>query len=818
MTTTAHTTTAHTTAESGQAARAAAAPAGTPTKVTQGVRGTKGGIGESTLRPDGTLKVTGEFAYSSDMWHEDMLWGQILRSPVAHAEIVSIDTSEALAQAGVYAVLTYDDLPTEVKNYGLEIQDTPVLAHRVVRHHGEPVAVVAADHPETARRAAAKIKVEYRELPVVTDEASALAPDAPVLHPGRDDHHAGHVPHPNIVHRQPIIRGDVESARARADVIVEGEYTFGMQDQAFLGPESGLAVPAEDGGVDLYIATQWLHSDLRQIAPVLGLPEEKVRMTLSGVGGAFGGREDLSMQIHACLLALRTGKPVKIVYNRYESFFGHVHRHPAKLYYEHGATKDGKLTHMKCRIVLDGGAYASASPAVVGNAASLSAGPYVIDDVDIESIALYTNNPPCGAMRGFGAVQACFAYEAQMDKLAAKLGMDPVEFRRLNAMEQGTIMPTGQPVDSPAPVAELLRRVKARPLPPERQWETTAGADVRALPGGLSNTTHGEGVVRGVGYAVGIKNVGFSEGFDDYSTARVRMEVINGEAVATVHTAMAEVGQGGVTVHAQIARTELGVTQVTIHPADTRVGSAGSTSASRQTYVTGGAVKNSCELVREKVLELGRRKLGTYHPAWAHAELLLEGGKVVTDNGEVLADLVDVLEDETVEVEAEWRHRPTEPFDLRTGQGNGHVQYSFAAHRAVVEVDTELGLVKVIELACAQDVGKALNPLSVVGQIQGGTTQGLGMAVMEEIVVDPKTAKVKNPSFTDYLIPTILDTPTIPVDVLELADDHAPYGLRGIGEAPTLSSTPAVLAAIRAATGLELNRTPVRPEHLTGTA
>ncbi|GGU25167.1 xanthine dehydrogenase subunit D [Streptomyces lavendofoliae] len=796
--------------------RVAAAPAGTPTKVTQGSR-TKGGIGESTLRPDGTLKVTGEFAYSSDMWHEDMLWGQILRSTVAHAEIVSIDTSEALAQAGVYAVLTYEDLPTEVKNYGLEIQDTPVLANGRVRHHGEPVALVAADHPETARRAAAKIKVEYKELPVVTDEASATAPDAPLLHPGRDDHHAGHVPHPNIVHRQPIVRGDADEAAKKADVIVSGEYVFGMQDQAFLGPESGLAVPAEDGGVDLYVATQWLHSDLRQIAPVLGLPEEKVRMTLSGVGGAFGGREDLSMQIHACLLALRTGKPVKIVYNRFESFFGHVHRHPAKLWYEHGATKDGKITHMRCRIVLDGGAYASASPAVVGNASSLAVGPYVVDDVDIEAIALYTNNPPCGAMRGFGAVQACFAYEAQMDKLAKKLGMDPVEFRRLNAMEQGTLMPTGQPVDSPAPVAELLRRIKARPLPPERQWESTEGADVRALPGGLSNTTHGEGVVRGVGYAVGIKNVGFSEGFDDYSTAKVRMEVINGEAVATVHTAMAEVGQGGITVHAQIARTELGVTQVTINPADTQVGSAGSTSASRQTYVTGGAVKNSCELVREKVLEIGRRKLGTHHPAWATAELLLEGGKVVTDGGEVLADLVDVLEDEVVEIEAEWRHRPTEPFDLRTGQGNGHVQYSFAAHRAVVEVDTELGLVKVIELACAQDVGKALNPLSVIGQIQGGTTQGLGVAVMEEIIVDPKTAKVKNPSFTDYLIPTILDTPTIPVDVLELADDHAPYGLRGIGEAPTLSSTPAVLAAIRNATGLELNKTPVRPEHLTGT-
>ncbi|MEU5599677.1 molybdopterin cofactor-binding domain-containing protein [Streptomyces sp. NPDC020298] len=801
---------------------------GAPTKLTQGTP-TKGGIGESTLRPDATLKVTGEFAYSSDMWHEDMLWGQILRSTVAHAEIVSIDTGEALATPGVYAVMTYDDLPTDVRNYGLEIQDTPVLAHGKVRHHGEPVAIVAADHPETARRAAARIRVEYRELPVITDEASATAPDAVLVHDNRTDLPQsqlrstggtpiiGHVPHPNIVHRQPIVRGDADEAAKRADVIVTGEYHFGMQDQAFLGPESGMAVPEEDGGVHLYIATQWLHADLRQIAPVLGLPEDKVRMTLSGVGGAFGGREDLSMQIHACLLALRTGKPVKIVYNRFESFFGHVHRHPAKLYYEHGATKDGRLTHVKARIVLDGGAYASSSPAVVGNAASLGIGPYQVDDVDIEAIALYTNNPPCGAMRGFGAVQACFAYEAQMDKLARKLGMDPVELRQLNAMEQGTIMPTGQPVDSPAPVAELLRRVKAMPMPPERQWESSEGADVRQLPGGLSNTTHGEGVVRGVGYAVGIKNVGFSEGFDDYSTAKVRLEVIAGEPVAVVHTAMAEVGQGGVTVHAQIARTELGVAQVTIHPADTQVGSAGSTSASRQTYVTGGAVKNSCELVREKVLELGRRRFGTYHPAWATAELLLEGGKVVTDAGEVLADLADVLEGEAVEVEAEWRHRPTEPFDLRTGQGNGHVQYSFAAHRAVVEVDTELGLVKVVELACAQDVGKALNPLSVLGQIQGGTTQGLGIAVMEEIIVDPKTAKVKNPSFTDYLIPTILDTPTIPVDVLELADDHAPYGLRGVGEAPTLSSTPAVLAAIRNATGLELNRTPVRPEHLTGT-
>ncbi|KRV51325.1 xanthine dehydrogenase subunit D [Wenjunlia vitaminophila] len=788
----------------------------TPTDLAQ--RG-HGGVGESASRPDGVLKVTGEFAYASDLWARDMLWGHTLRSPHAHAEIVSVDTTEALSVPGVHAVLTHADLPAAT-HYGLEIPDQPVLAGDVVRYHGEPVALVAADHPETARRAAARIRVEYAELPLVTDESTATAPGAPVLHPNRSDHYADRVPHPNVVHHQPVRRGDLAAAKARAEVVVTGEYELGMQDQAPLGPESGLAVPAEDGGVDLYVATQWLHVDREQLAPVLGLPRELVRLTLSGVGGAFGAREDLSMQAHACLLALRTGRPVKMVYSRDESFVGHVHRHPARLRYEHGATRDGRLVYVRGRIVLDGGAYASSSPAVVGNAASLGLGPYVCDTVDIEALALYTNNPPCGAMRGFGAVQACFAYESQMDRLAAELGMDPVSLRQLNAMSQGATMPTGQPVDAPAPVAELLRLVRDRPLPPPRQWETAVGTgtgfDLRALPGGLSNTTRGEGVVRGVGYAVGIKNVGFSEGYDDYSTARVRLEVVNGEPVVLVHTAMAEVGQGGVTVQAQIARTELGVAKVVLHPADTRVGSAGSTSASRQTYMTGGAVRNTCLLVREEVLRLGRERLGDTHPGWRGDGLWLRDGAVVTAGGEVLADLAQVLGDDVIDLEREFRHRPTEPLDPENGQGFGHVQYSFCAHRAVVEVDAELGLVKVVELAAAQDVGRAMNPQAVVGQIHGGSVQGLGLAVMEEIVV-ADGARVRNPSFTDYLIPTILDTPTMPVDVLELADEHAPYGLRGIGEAPTLSSTPAVVAAIRAATGLALRRVPVRPEHLTGT-
>ncbi len=767
------------------------------------------GIGGSPLRPDGTLKVKGEFAYSSDLWHEDMLWGMALRAPHARARILSVDISEAVAQPGVYAVLTHEDIPGS-KLYGLEVVDQPALAIDQIRYHGEAVAIVAADHPETARRALAKIKVEYEVLPPIVTEEQCLDPET---------HGYVHEPHEaakytngahasgNVVHSQKVVSGlgVNDEVRALADVVVVGEYEVGMQDQAFLGPESGLAVPAEDGGIDLYIATQWLHVDRQQIAPVLGLPENKVRLTLAGVGGAFGGREDLSMQIHACLLAQRTGKPVKIVYSREESFFGHVHRHPAKMRYEHGATRDGKLVYMDARIVLDGGAYASASPAVVGNASSLSVGPYEIPNVNVLAIALYSNNPSCGAMRGFGAVQACFAYESQLDKLAVELGMDPVELRQLNAVSQGSIMPTGQEIDAPAPVAELLQKVKDLPLPHPNDFQ-----DVRGLPGALSNTSHGEGIVRGVGYAVGIKNVGFSEGFDDYSTARVRLEVIGGEPVAMVHTAMAEVGQGGVTVHGQIARTELGVERVTIQPANTEVGSAGSTSASRQTYMTGGAVKLAAEAVRNALFALGRERYG-----WTGNDLSLTGGKVVSATNGVLISIADLLGDQAIDLTREHHHRPTVAFDKETGQGFGHVQYTFCAHRAVVDVDVELGLVKVVELAAAQDVGKALNPLSVVGQIQGGSTQGLGLAVMEEIIT--RDGKVRNPSFTDYLIPTILDTPPQPVEIMELADPNAPYGLRGVGEAPTLSSTPAIVSAIRAATGLALNRVPVRPEHLTGT-
>ncbi len=724
-----------------------------------------------------------------------MIWGATLRSPHPHARIRSVSIAEALATSGVHAVLTCDDVPGQ-NAYGLDHADQPVLASDVVRYVGEPVALVAADHPEIARLAVGKIMVDYEVLDPVTDPVAALEPGAPRVH------QAG-----NLVRHLKVRKGDPVP---RADVVVTGTYQTAMQDQAFLGLESGLAVPDGEGGVELFVSTQWLHVDPQQVCAALGLPPDRVRLVLAGVGGAFGGREDLSMHIHACLLALHTGKPVKMVYSREESFFGHVHRHPGLLHYEHGANRDGTLVYVKATTYLDGGAYASSTSAVVANAGLMGAGPYVVPNVHIDVYGVYTNNPPCGAMRGFGTVQVAFGYESQMDRLAAALGMDPVEFRCRNAMELGSTGPTGQVIDAPAPVAEILRRVRAMPLP----GGAADPPDLRLLPGGVGNTTHGEGIVRGIGYAVGYKNVGYSEGFDDYSTASVRLEIVAGAPVASVHTAAAEVGQGLVTVEQQVVQTELGVADVVIVPMDTGIGSAGSTSASRQTYLTGGAVKAACEAVRERLLALVRQHVG---PDKAVFGLRLADGQVwasSVDPHEPLGPIAAFLGDEVIEETVQWRHRPTEPVDADTGQGRAHVQYAFAAHRAVVDVDTELGLVKVVALDCAQDVGRAITPQGVAGQIHGGSAQGLGLAVMEEVQV--RDGVIQNPSFTDYLIPTILDVPPMRIDVLEYPDPHAPYGLRGVGEPPAISSTPAIVAAIRAATGLDLARVPVRPSDITG--
>ncbi|HEX2156931.1 MAG TPA: xanthine dehydrogenase subunit D [Actinomycetes bacterium] len=744
------------------------------------------GLGESVLRPDAPAKTKGQFAFSSDLYLEGMLWGATLRSPHPSARIRSLDPAPALAIGGVHAVITNDDLWGS-RTYGLEHHDQPVFADQVVRYHGEPVAAVAADHPEIARRAAAAIAVDYEVTEPLVDAEAALT--APPIHPDG-----------NLFRHLKIRFGD---PGAQGEVTVEGDYEVGMQDQAFLGPESGLAVPSEDGGVELYVATQWLHVDRDQIAACLNLPREKVRLTLAGTGGAFGGREDLSMQIHACLLALVTRRPVKMVYSREESFFGHVHRHPARLWYRHHATAEGKLVKVEARMVFDGGAYASSSTAVISNACAFAPGPYYVPNAHVDGYAVRTNNPPCGAMRGFGAVQTSFAAEAQMDRLAAALGMDQVELRLANALKQHDQLITGQVIIGTAPVAECITACRDLPLPEP----LAADAPALSLPGGAGLTAEVRDVRRGVGFAVGFKNLGFSEGFDDYSTARVRLELgPDDQPLATVHVATVEVGQGFTTIAMQIARAELGVREVVVQTADTQVGSAGSTSASRQTMMSGGAIQMACSAVREVLLERAALDLHL-----APADMVLEEGELVTRDGTAGVPLADALKAGPIEATREFHHAPTEPLD-ENGQGNAHWSLAFAAHRAVVDVDPELGLVKVVQVATAQDIGRALNPLAVTGQVEGGIAQGIGLAVMEEIVLDQ--GKVRNPSFTDYLIPTALDMPPVVQTWIEQPERGVPYGAKGVGEPPTVSSTGAVVAAIRQATGLPLRRVPVRPDDI----
>jgi CO/xanthine dehydrogenase Mo-binding subunit len=494
-------------------------------------------------------------------------------------------------------------------------------------------------------------------------------------------------------------------------------------------------------------------------------------------------------------------------YSRAESFLGHVHRHPATIWMRHHATADGEIVKVEARYVFDGGAYASTSSAVLLNAITHTQGPYRCPNAVVDGWAVRTNHLPCGAMRGFGVVQACFAHESQLDKLAAACGIDPVDIRVRNAMHTGDRMITGQVLENVAPIERCLRETEALPFPDEPVGGHDG--DVMRLPGGAGRTADAGHVYRGIGYAAAMKNLMYSEGFDDYSTARCRLV----DGIATLKFATAEVGQGFVTLAPQIARDVLGVDEVVLDRIDTGVGSAGSSSASRQTWMSGGAVNAACVAVRDALLA---------HVAAQHgvdaATLRIDGTDVVDGSGALRIPVAEASAGVEFDETREYHHPPTEDLD-EDGQGNCHTAFAFVAHRAVVDVDPDLGLVKVVQVATAQDVGRVLNPLSVTGQVEGGIAQGLGLAVMEEIVqID---GKIRNASFTDYLLPTMLDMPPVVMSFVEEPEPLAPLGAKGVGEPPTISSTPAIVAAIRDAlrqAGREpnLDRVPVRPIDIIG--
>jgi CO/xanthine dehydrogenase Mo-binding subunit len=566
--------------------------------------------------------------------------------------------------------------------------------------------------------------------------------------------------------------------------VVTGTWELGRQDPGFLGLESALAVPGPDGGVTIHTATQDVFIDRAMVAMQLGLDPELVRITQSGMGGAFGGRERITLQAHVALAALRLGRPVKATYRRPESFAAHAKRHPARITLTLGARRDGELLFVEGKALLDGGAYGpAASSAVLGATCYYLAGPYRVPAVRITGDAVYTNNPVSGAMRGFGAPQACFAVESAMDLLATELGMNPVELRRRNALRPGDAFPTsGQLVPAWSPVAEVIDACAALPLP---------APDV-APAAGLRGR-----IRRGVGFAVGAKHAMYGEGEPEWSVASVRVD----HGGATVRTSAAECGQGLLGVLTQIATETLGGMPVAVPDGSTDDGYAGASSASRQTWMSGSAVRQAAEDAAAQLRERAARYFGT-DPAQVRVidgELRAPGRR---------ASLKDVLGSDVIEATATYHAPPTERGDPVTGAGNVHVSWMFVAHRAVVDVD-ELGQVAVRQIATAQDVGVALNPREVRGQLIGGTVQGMGLALMEDL--QAPDGEIVNGSFTGYLMPTAVDAPPVLTALVEVAEPRGPFGAKGVGEPPAVSSTPAVAAAIRAATGRGLTRVPVRP-------
>jgi xanthine dehydrogenase D subunit len=745
-------------------------------------------VGRSVARPDVPPKIDGSFEYSNDVAVPGMLFCATVRSVHAHARILGIDTAAIAADPSVTACLTAADVPGDLY-IGHITADQPVLADGIVRCEGEPLAIVIATSQESAWAAAERVVVRYEPLPVVSDPRRALEDDAPRVHPGG-----------NLVHRVHLRNGDGDGADGTADVIVEGHWATARQDQAFLGPESAVAVPDADGGVTLHLATQDLHTDLRQIAAALALPEPMVRLRMSGIGGAFGGREDITLQVHLCMAALATGRPVKTTYRRGESFLAHPKRHPTHMRYRMGADRDGTLRFVDAHIVLDGGAYASTSVPVASSAAYFAAGPYRVPSVHVVAESVYTNNPISGAMRGFGAVQACFGMESTMDLLAAELGIDPVELRRRNALRTGDRFPTsGQLIVGPAPVRELIDACAALPLPVEEP------DDPFSVPGGRGGTARGEvdgrDRRRGVGFALGVKNHLYGWGMREHSTATVALDRHGVE----VRSAAAEVGQGIGSALAQIASDALGGVEVRVAHATSEFGYAGSSSASRQTFISGGAVLEAASRMATRV----RSTLA----AGGHDVELADGAVLIDGVRHEWAELWDErrLGDAPIVETATFDAPATEPGDEH-GQGDVHVGWMFVAHRAIVDVDVDLGLMRVAQVATAQEVGTAINPREVRGQINGGIAQGLGLAVMESL--EARDGLVRNATFTDYLIPTAADMPATEIAILEVADPGAPLGLKGVGEPPSLSSTPAIAAAVRAATGRPVTRVPIRPDDL----
>ena len=726
-------------------------------------------IGKSVSRVDALGKVTGEAMFPGDIDMPHQAYMKILFAGRPHAIIHRLDTSAAERVPGVLGVFTAKDVP--VNEYGLNLNDQPVLcgpgsskphAERV-RFVGDQLAVVVAESEEIAAEATKLIEVEFEDLPIITDPEQAMQEGALRLHPDREN---------NILHHNRIRKGDVEAGFAESAVVIETEYRTPAQEHAFLQPEAGLAYIDDEGRVTVEVAGQWVHEDQRQIAHALDLPVDKVRVKYPAIGGAFGGREDMSVQIVLALAAWRLhargiDRPIKIIWSREESIFGHNKRHPFVIRAKWGATAQGKLLAAEVRLIQDGGAYAYTSIKVLGNATLMCTGPYLIPNVKVDAYSVYTNHIPGGAFRGFGGPQAAFAAEMQIEKLAEALELDPVELRARNVIKEGDLLS----VESPLPEGVTMDRV-IESCAEGAGWTRTSGK-WEAPEIEQPDEPH---LRRGIGFACGFKNVGFSLGHPDECWATVELHGRAEIEEVVLRHAGAEVGQGAHTVLVQMAAEAAGVplSKVRLDPSDTATSeNSGSASASRMTFMAGHAIRGAVEAAMVKWQE----------------------------------------EDPPAIAKYQYRPPPTTSYDSETGQSEPNFAYGYVAEAATVEVDTEIGAVRILDVVCADDVGRVINPQGVQGQIEGAIVQAAGYAILEDF--KQEGGEVQTGRFSTYLIPGIWDIPErVHPIILEYEDPGGPWGVRGMAEMPFIPLTPAVTAAIHNALGVWYDEFPLTPERV----
>lgn len=728
-------------------------------------------VGKSLPRVDALGKVTGRTPYSGDLSMKGMLFMKLLFAERPHARVKWIKTSRAEAAPGVVAVYTSKDVP--LNEYGLQWQDQPVLCgpipqggkpgSDVVRFVGDQVAAVVANSEAEAAAAVKLIEVGYEDLPVLTDPEEAMKPDAPRIHEEIGDS--------NICVHYKIRKGNADQAFAKADVIVESEYRTPVQEHAYLQPEAGLAYIDEEGRITIECGGQWTHEDQHQVAHALNMPNESIRIIYPAIGGAFGGREDMSVQIVLALAAWKLQRPVKIIWTRQESIIGHGKRHASVSRAKWGATKDGKVIAIENVLIGDGGAYMYTSNKVLGNSAVTSTGPYSIPNVKTDIYGVYTNNVPGAAYRGFGAPQALFMAEMQMDKLAEKLGMDPVEIRLKNALRDGDTMGVGTPSPSPVSVVKCIEAARD-----QFGWKIDRGPKTVDQNDIRSTVHRPSSVVRGRGFAAGFKNVGFSFGYPENCWAKIEIHGNSEIDHVVLHHASAEVGQGTHTVMVQMAAEAVGVPfeKVKLITSDTAtMQNSGSVSASRMTFMSGNAIRGAAEVALKKWTAEERPAIGEF----------------------------------------KYLAPRTNQFDPETGYSTPNFAYAFVAQAAEVEVDTETGHVRVIRITSADDVGKPINPALVEGQVEGAVVQAQGYAVLEDYKT--KDGRVLTDQLSTYLIPTIWDIPEkVETVIVEIPDPNGPWGARGLGELPFLVVAPLIGAAIHDATGVWINEFPFTPERV----